>query len=164
MKEGIEEVYKLYFHDIYRYLLFLCHDHYVAEDLVQDTFYRAYLYLENYRGERVKTWLFTVAHNAYIDYHRKQKRNVVKDLNFFFSQPDKKKTAEEHLIIKEEIQEVITDLKELPEKQRGAVLLHDFHELSYKEAAGIMGITVAHFKVALFRGRQTIRKRKAEEK
>jgi len=50
----------------------------------------------------------------------------------------------------------------LPEKQKHAVLLHDFHELSYAEAAAVMDISLANYKVALFRGRQAMRKKKGE--
>jgi len=50
----------------------------------------------------------------------------------------------------------------LPEKQKHAVLLHDFHELSYAEAATIMNVSLANFKVVLFRGRQAMRRKKGE--
>ncbi|WP_338472838.1 hypothetical protein R4Z10_08995 [Niallia sp. XMNu-256] len=38
MKENFDDIYKIYFHEIYRFLLSLCHDHHLAEDLVQETF------------------------------------------------------------------------------------------------------------------------------
>lgn len=156
-----EDIYHMYFQDIYRFLLSLCRDHHAAEDLVQETFFRAHLYLENYDGENVKTWLFTVAHNAFIDHYRKHKRMKVKEQNYFFSLFDKKKGPADTVVIQEEIQEIIDQLKNLPEKHKFAVLLHDFHGLSYHEAAQVMNVKVTYFKVLLFRGRQAIRERKA---
>jgi len=84
MKENLDEIYNIYFYEIYCFLLSHCHDHHLAEDLVQETFLRAYLYIENYNGEKVKTWLFTVANNAFIDHYRKHKRTVIKEQNFFY--------------------------------------------------------------------------------
>lgn len=161
MKYNLDSIYNLYFHDIYRFLHSLCHNHHTAEDLVQETFFRAHLYIENYDGENLRTWLFTVAHHAYIDFYRKHKRTYIMEQNFFSSYFDKRKTTEETIIIQDEIQEVIEMLKDLPERHKSAVLLHDFHGLSYHEASQVMEVRQPHFKVLLFRGRQAIRNRKA---
>ena len=160
MKETINSIYELYFPHIYRFLLSLCHDHYTAEDLVQETFFRAHLYVENYDGENIKSWLFTVAHHAFIDYERKRKRTVIKEESFFSRLFQRGKSTEDQMVVSEEIQEIIDLLQHLPEQQKLAVLLHDFNELSYQEAATVMNITLANFKVLLFRGRQAIRKQK----
>jgi len=158
MKENIDSIYNDYFHDIYRFLLSLCHDHHTAEDLVQETFFRAHLYVENYDGENIKSWLFTVAHHAFIDHYRKQKRMEVKEKNFFMAYFDKRTEPEAAYVVQEEIDEIIHLIAGLSEKKRTAVLLHDFHEFSYKEASQVMNIPVTHYKVLLFRGRQAIRK------
>lgn len=154
----------MYFHDIYRFLLSLCHNHHTAEDLVQETFFRAYLNIENYDGKNIKTWLFTVAHNAFIDYYRKHKRTEVKEPTFFSSLFDKRKTTEEKVVIDDEIKEIIEMIEGLPEKHKYAVLLYDFHGLSYHEAAQVMQTSLSYFKVLLFRGRQAIRNRRVEKK
>ncbi|MBS4209027.1 sigma-70 family RNA polymerase sigma factor [Bacillus sp. FJAT-50079] len=162
MKESIESVYNEYFHDIYRFLLSLCQNHHTAEDLVQETFLRAYLHVDDYENVSIKSWLFTVAHHAFIDHYRKQKRIELKKQNFFSRIFDKRKTPEEAVVIHEDIQAVIQHIEGLPEKQKYAVLLHDFHELSYAEAASVMNISLANFKVILYRGRQAIRRKKGE--
>lgn len=162
MNESIESIYNDYFHDIYRFLLSLCRDHHTAEDLVQETFLRAYLHVENYENESIKSWLFTVAHHAFIDHYRKQKRMEVKKQSFFSRLFDKSRTPEQTIVIHEDIEEIIDLLDGLPEKQKYAVLLHDFHELSYQEAAEVMNVTLANFKVVLYRGRQAIRRKKGE--
>ncbi|UFT99574.1 sigma-70 family RNA polymerase sigma factor [Radiobacillus kanasensis] len=161
--KDIDGIYHAYFQDVYRFLLSLCRDHHTAEDLVQETFFRAYLYIEHYAGGKAKTWLFTVAYRAFIDHYRKQKRTVIKDRSFFHKLFDKRKSVEDSVVIGEEIQEVIHLLEDLPIKHKHAVLLHDFHGLSQKEAAFVMDVQISHFKVLLFRGRQAIRHRKAVE-
>ncbi|MBS4200910.1 sigma-70 family RNA polymerase sigma factor [Bacillus sp. FJAT-49732] len=162
MKESLESIYQFYFKDIYRFLLSLCRNHHTAEDLVQETFLRAYLHVEDYENASIKSWLFTVAYHAFIDYHRKQKRIELKQESFFSKLFDRKKTPEETVVIQEDIQEIINLLEDLPEKQKYAVLLHDFHDLSYTEAATIMNVSLANFKVVLFRGRQAMRRKKGE--
>jgi len=163
MKPSLDRIYRAHVHDLSRFLLFLSRDPHTAEDLVQETFFRAYLHLEQYRGGSAKSWLFAIAYRVYLDHHRKHRRVVVKEQRFFAgmsaepAQPDA-------LIVREEIREIIRLLKHLPEKQRIAVLLHDFHGLSQAEAAGVMNVTKSHFKVLLFRGRQAIRRRKAGER
>ncbi|NEU29225.1 sigma-70 family RNA polymerase sigma factor [bacterium LRH843] len=160
MKETIESIYSYYFNDIYRFLLSLCHNHHTAEDLVQETFLRAHLYVEDYTDESIKSWLFTVAYRAFIDHYRKQKRMELKKQSFFTGFFDKKHTPDEAVVIQEDIQEIINLLENLPENQKYAVLLHDFHDLSYEEAATVMNVTLANFKVLLYRARQVIRKKK----
>ncbi len=160
MKESIESIYRSYFNDLYRFLLSLCHDYHTAEDLVQETFLRAHLYVEHYDDERIKSWLFTVAHNVFIDHIRRQKRLKVKPPPFFFHFFDKRQTVEEKVVLDEEILHIIQQLEGLSEKQKYAVLLVDFHDLSYVEAAEVMQVTIASLKVSLYRGRQAIRKKK----
>lgn len=160
---NLDELYKQYFNDLYAFLLSLTHDHHTTEDLLQETFFRAYLHLENYRDERVKTWLFTVARNTFIDYYRKQQRTVLKDEPFFKRLRTKQAGPLDDLILVEQIQEVIDDIKTLPIKQKQALLLRDFHDFPYKEGASIMNVSLSYFKILVYRARQTIRNRKADE-
>src|SRR5699024_5490568 len=157
---NLDDLYQYYFNDIYRFLLSLSHDHHTAEDLVQETFFRAYLYLENYKDEHVKTWLFTVARNAFIDHYRKEKRTVIKDQPFFRQYHTKNKQPLEQVVLSEQMQHIVDLLEHLPKQQKQAILLRDFHDFTYKEGAKVMNVSVANFKVLLFRGRQAIRKRK----
>jgi RNA polymerase sigma-70 factor (ECF subfamily) len=151
----------LYMKDVYRYLLFLCQDHHAAEDIVQEIFYRAYLYLDSYKGEKVKPWLFRVAHHALIDYKRKEKRVKPQEAAFFEGLTDYK-TPELQLLKQEQLSEIGLSIGRLPEMQKQALLLHDWHALSYLEAADIMGIGLSYYKVLLFRARQTLRQQQAE--
>ena len=162
MKKDINYVYSTYFQDVYRFLFSLSRNHHTAEDLVQETFVRAHLYIENYKGEHVKTWLFTIAHHVFIDYYRKHKKTIIKDDSYFVSLIERKTGMEEDIIVKEEVKKIISLLGSLPEKHKLAVLLHDFHQLSQQEAAEVMKVKQSHFKVLLFRGRQAIRRRRNE--
>ncbi|AIQ56804.1 sigma-70 family RNA polymerase sigma factor [Paenibacillus borealis] len=153
---SLDDLYENYVADIYRYLRSLCHDHHAAEDLMQETFYRAYLYLEDCREERIKPWLFRVAYNAFVDYKRKEKRSVSKEDGFFSGLPHPE-TTEGTLLRQERWEETALAFSRLPEVQRHALLLHDYHGLTYKEAAGIMNVGLSQYKILVFRARQKLR-------
>ncbi|MGG4340851.1 sigma-70 family RNA polymerase sigma factor [Paenibacillus lautus] len=159
---SLESIYQHYVKDVYRYLYSLSYDHHTAEDLVQETFYRAYLYLEDWKEERIKPWLFRVAHNAYVDYQRKASRSTVKEA-VFFEQVADRDTPENTLLQQEVRNEIGQMLTAIPENQRQAIILVDFHQFTYQEAADIMGITLSHIKILLFRARQRLRDMKRKE-
>lgn len=128
----------------------------MAEDLLQDTFFRAYLYLEDCPPDNVKPWLFRVAYNAFIDNVRKNKRTSPMDSETLNNIEDTKST-EEALLMKEQISLVEGIMKNMPQMQKEALKLCIFKGLSYKEAAEIMGVTVSHIKILVFRARQTLK-------
>lgn len=87
---------------------------------------------------------------------------MIKEDTFFTTFIDKKNLFEEDVVKKEEVQEIIYLLNDLPEKQRYAVLLHDAHGLTQAEASSVMGVKQSYFKVLLFRGRQYVRQRREQ--
>nr|WP_245751590.1 sigma-70 family RNA polymerase sigma factor [Amphibacillus marinus] len=145
------------------FLFSLSRNHHTAEDLVQETFLRAHLGLENFQGKQIKSWLLTIAHHAFVDHYRKHKRIVVKEERFFYRQVDQMIMPEDQVMMQLAVEDVFALMADLPEKYKVAVLLRDFHQLSYEEAAQIMNVKKAHFKVLLFRGRQAIRKREVPD-
>ncbi|MBU5441284.1 sigma-70 family RNA polymerase sigma factor [Paenibacillus sp. MSJ-34] len=155
-RNSLDAIYQQYMKDVYRYLLSLSRDHHIAEELVQETFYRAYLFLEQCREEKIKPWLFKVAYNAFIDFKRREKRSDAKETDFFEQLADGN-TPETELMRQEYWDGMERTIAGLPDNQKQALLLYDFHQLSYKEAADVMEISLSHFKILLFRARQKLR-------
>jgi RNA polymerase sigma-70 factor (ECF subfamily) len=153
---NLDSIYRHHVKDVYRYLRSLCGDHYAAEDLMQETFYRAYLYLEDCKEDKIKPWLFRVAYNAFVDYKRKESRSAVQEPSYFM-RLGHSDTPEDALLRSERWSELGRLLAELPEQQRQALLLFDFGQLSYQEASTTMGIGLSHYKILLFRARQRLR-------
>ena len=76
----LEELYTLYRTDLYRYLCHLTHDPTEAEDILSETFLRAMRRLPTYRGDcAVKTWLFGIARNVWLESLRKRRPDVSAD-------------------------------------------------------------------------------------
>jgi RNA polymerase sigma-70 factor, ECF subfamily len=151
----LDEVYELYMNDLYRYLFSLSKDHYVAEDLVQEAFYRAYMTLEDYEISNIKAWLFKVAYHAFIDYQRKNKRTVLEEDVKPHLNADQD-TPESRMLEKESLRLLLEDLNLLQENEKHAVLLCDLHDLSYQEAADILNLKLNTFKSHIVRGRKKL--------
>ena len=157
----LDEVYKMYMNDLYRYLFSLSKDHYVAEDLVQEAFYRAYMTLEDYEISNIKAWLFKVAYHAFVDYQRKNKRTVLEEDVKPHLHVDQD-TPERRMLEKESLRLLLKDLNLLQENEKHAVLLCDLHELSYQEAADILDLKLNTFKSHIVRGRKKLMERVKE--
>lgn len=72
-----EKIYRLYFKDIYRYIYSLCGNGTTAEDVTQETFYKAIRSLDRFDGTQdIRAWLFTIAKNTYFSICRKNRRTA----------------------------------------------------------------------------------------
>ncbi|CAH2715944.1 ECF RNA polymerase sigma factor SigM [Neobacillus rhizosphaerae] len=157
----LDKAYQENVNDLYRYLFSLSKDHFIAEDLVQEAFYRAYLQLEDYEISNIRAWLFKVAYHAFIDFQRKNKRLIIQDQieergNLSMETPEKK------LLEKESFQLLLNDIHSLKEQERHVLLLCDLHQLKYNEAAEILNMKVNTLKSHLHRGRRKVMERVKE--
>ena len=156
---SLEAIYEQYFHDVYRYIYSLCHHTALTEDIVQETFYRSYDYLDSLKDEKVKPWLFKVAYHTFIDMYRKEQRHIQYALN---AVQQNVPSPEEQLVVKEDIERWFTVANELSEIQRNIIQLRDYHHFSYDEIANLTGLTLANVKVQLFRARKMVQKKLQE--
>jgi len=157
----LDQAYQEYVNDLYRYLFSLSKDHFIAEDLVQEAFYRAYLHLEDYEISNIRAWLFKVAYNAFIDFQRKNKRLIIQE-QIEDGSSSSKETPEKRLLEKESFQLLLNDIHSLKEQERHVLLLCDLHQLTYNEAAEIVDMKLNTLKSHLHRGRRKVMDRVKE--
>lgn len=70
-----DEIYRIYFEDVYKYVLTLCRDDILAEEITQETFFKALKNIHNFKGNsKVYVWLCQIAKNTYFTNRQKQKR------------------------------------------------------------------------------------------
>ncbi|MFJ5716717.1 sigma-70 family RNA polymerase sigma factor [Neobacillus sp. NPDC093127] len=158
----LDQAYQENVNDLYRYLFSLSKDHFIAEDLVQEAFYRAYLHLEDYEISNIRAWLFKVAYHAFIDFKRKNKRLVIQEQ--MEERNSSKETPEKRLLEKEGFQLLLNDIHTLREQERHVLLLCDLHQLAYDEAAEILDMKINTLKSHLHRGRKKVMDRVKERK
>lgn len=152
----IDELYRAYVNDVYRFVLSLTKNKYLTEDIVQETFTRAYLNVNNFNSPPNKAWLFTVSRNIFYDYIRTNKNTSDKELNFS-RLPDSDESPEEKLFKKENIKKLHEEIMNLQENYRTAIIYFYVRELSYREAAIAMDVTETNFKSILFRAKSKLR-------
>lgn len=77
MNELLTEIFQAYYTDVYSYLYSLCHDSSLSEDLASEVFLDVVKSISSFRGQSdIKTWLFTIARRKWIDWLRKQNRQL----------------------------------------------------------------------------------------
>ena len=142
-----------------------------AEDLVQETFLKLCRFGHTFRGSDAKftTWLYSVAGNQCRDYLRHATRRPetpIGDLeqNYSDNRADLPNAVgdspvEEQLVRMETMAELKAAIGSLPEKERTAIILREYHGLEYKEIAEALGCPIGSVKVLIFRARQRLRER-----
>ncbi len=156
-----EEMVTTHLDALYRTALRLTGRPQDAEDLVQETYLRAWRSLHTYKpGTNPKAWLFRILHNARIDRYRASTRAVQtvdeiegQDPAFVVNE-----TPESLVLAGVMEPEVRQALMELPEVFRSCVILADLEGFSYQEIADILGIPRGTVMSRLFRGRRGMRK------
>ncbi|MCR8634481.1 MULTISPECIES: RNA polymerase sigma factor [Paenibacillus] len=131
-----------------------------AEDLCNETFYKAYRSLHSFREVEAtfSTWLYTIARNTVLSELRKNKSNNV-SLDQSGHEPHAGLDAmpEMSALRNEKVSMVRDAINNLPEKQRSALILREYDQLDYQEIANILGQTVSSVKSLLFRARASVK-------
>jgi RNA polymerase sigma-70 factor (ECF subfamily) len=138
---------------IYKYLVKMGANRNDAEDIVQETVYKFFLYIESIDAEKASSWLFRVAVNHYYDLCRKQKRRGTVSIENFSFQDDSL-LPEEYLgktELKEEIHHVLDQLN--PTYKQLLFLKYEL-ELTYEEMADMLDLKLPTLKTYLFRARE----------
>jgi RNA polymerase sigma-70 factor, ECF subfamily len=143
-----------------------------AEDLVQETYLRAYRGFSGFQdGTNLKAWLYRILTNTYINSYRAKKRrpdetelDEVEDLYLYhriggLEAAMAGRSAEDELLDRFTEAEVKEAIEELPDNFRMAVLLADVEGFSYKEIAEILDIPIGTVMSRLHRGRKALQKR-----
>ncbi len=145
---------------VYGYLLRLSGDPACADELTSETFLRAMLALDGFRGDAsVKTWLLRIARNLYLNWAKKEKRTTSLDALLeqglaFTTNPSR---SPESLVLESERGQAIERaLLALNESDRSILLLASQEKLSYREIGQVLEISVAAVKVRVFRARRRL--------
>ena len=157
---------------VYRFALRLSASRDEAEDLVQDTYLRAFRAWEQYSpGTRCKSWLFTICRNVFLRRQERTQRHdaillettaddsraISGEAPVFGASRDQDPEGEFFRSIVDD--QVFAAIDELPEDYRLVVVLSDLEDLSYSEIADVMKIPVGTVKSRLFRGRRQLQRR-----
>ncbi|MFU8812836.1 MAG: RNA polymerase sigma factor [Balneolaceae bacterium] len=138
---------------VYSYIFSMVHNREVANDIFQETFTKVITKMDDTYNEQGKwiAWVMRIAHNATIDYIRKQKRFV--DVNssydkesktdFYDRLPDEDADdQQEKMELDEATAELLEYISNLPDEQRTVVMLRHYYEMPFKEIAELTDVSI----------------------
>ena len=141
-----------------------------AEDIVQETFLKAYRAYDTFTaGTNLKAWLYRILTNTYINKYRKQQRRPsevelgeLQDIYLFKrvgEHSGASRSAEEDMLDEFVDQDIIEALESLPDNFRMPVLLADVEGFSYKEISEMLDIPIGTVMSRLHRGRKALQRK-----
>lgn len=149
-----EDIYRENYPIVYGYLLSLCGDIPLAEDLAAETFFRAFLHPRRYDGQcKLSTWLCTIGRNLYIN-ERKRQRRSSRLATSHATVPN----PEELLLEKEQLAQLYRISQQL-EPPYGQVFFMRIEGLSFRQIAEAMDKTENWARVTFFRAKVKIQER-----
>ncbi|MBA3785692.1 MAG: sigma-70 family RNA polymerase sigma factor [Acidobacteria bacterium] len=163
-EDGFEELVRRYQRPITSYVYRMLSDYEAALDVTQEVFIKVYNSLEKYSSDyKFSTWLYRIAHNAAIDYMRRNSVNLqsleteTEDGTYQLQIKDERPTPEqerEHTEWRNEIEAVVHCL---PAAYRDLIILRHSRDMSYDEIAEITCLPLGTVKNRLFRAREMMR-------
>ncbi len=161
-EQDFERVYRTYFDPVYRYALALTGDGQEAEELTQETFFKAMQALDGFRGEcSVKTWLCGIAKNAFLSDRRRKKPEPLDEVP---ERPDAAPGPEAQALEHDESRRLHRALHALPEPYKEVFTLRVFGQLSFRDIGELFGKTDNWACVVYHRARARLQKETEESK
>lgn len=157
--QGFEVIYSNYFDDVYRYVYSLCRDSAIAEEITQDTFFKALKGIDAYKGEcKIRVWLCQIAKNTYFTFLKKHQRTRPIEEAVEGQSLD----AEAIYINREDSLELHKCIHKLEEPYKEVLMLRVFGELSFAKIGDIFGKTEGWARVTFHRTKMKIKENTRE--
>ena len=145
-----------------------------AEDLVQDTYLKAFTNFHRFEpGTNCQAWLFKIMTNTFYNKFRRKQReqrifanrdeSELREVDYDLSEPRYQKNPEQEAMQRRFSESMVKALESLPDDWRMVILLADLNGFKYKEIAHILEIPVGTVMSRVFRARKAIRKMLADE-
>lgn len=152
-----EKVYRMYFKDVFLYIMSISGDEQIAEDIISETFLKALESINGFKGNcDIRVWLCQIAKNTYYSYMRKKKKYSVQELPI---EIEDKVNIEQSVLSAEAFMEAHKILNNLEEPYKEVFTLRIFGELSFKQIASLFGKTENWACVTFHRAKKKIQER-----
>jgi RNA polymerase sigma factor (sigma-70 family) len=141
-RKAAERLIDSNYNSIYKFLLRLCKNKEIAEDLTQETFMKIWTSLEIFNGKsRILTWLYRISYNVFMDHIKKQKILINSaNSSYFDNCIETNQTPDLVLMKKNDTIFLSSAIKNLSDKRKEIIIMHYQQELSIQEIAIILDI------------------------
>lgn len=149
--DDFDKLYKRCAPSVYRYLLSLCYNEALADELTAETFYQAFLHIGQFRGEcKIESWLFTIAKNTFFKEQKRLNKSVPIDM---LDEIADKENIIDRFHDKEQALIILKLLHDLNEPYKEVFTLRVIGNLSFRDIANIFGKTESWAKVTFYRAK-----------
>ena len=149
-----------FWNDVYGFQLKRTENENDAEDITIQTFSKAFDKIDSYdSGYEFKTWLIAISKNIHVDMIRKKKRSILdsnRNNEAIKSVLDDAPTAEDNLIIEQNLAALLSHIKKLKPHYQEVINLRYFNELSYSAIAAELNEPINNVKVKLLRAKKLL--------
>ncbi|ADL53075.1 RNA polymerase sigma factor [Clostridium cellulovorans] len=148
------EIYRKYFSDVYKYMLALSRNEAIAEEVTQETFFKAMRHIDQFKGNcKLYVWLCQIARNTYISLYQKQKRNISSvDTEFSETTSD----LEKDYLDKEAMKQLHILIHNLKEPYKEIFTLRVFGELPFSQIGELFGKTDSWARLIFYRAKKQL--------
>ena len=152
--EDFEKIYVEYFSDVYQFVLSLCQNPALAEEITQETFFKALMNIDRFKGDcTLGTWLCVIARNTFYSYAKKNRRQV----EFALEEMVSDHRIEEEFADKETAFSIHKVVHGLGEPYKEVFLLRTFAELSFAQIGALLGKSENWARVTYYRSKVMIK-------
>jgi RNA polymerase sigma-70 factor (ECF subfamily) len=156
---SFEELAMPLFSQLYNFACWLAGDRAAAEDLVQETYLKAYKGFASYQqGTNFRAWIYRILRNTFLTSRVGLSAMASLDDDERAPEPETTDTPESILLAAREQEKIRTALEALPVPYREVILLCDLEEMSYQEISQALGIPMGTVMSRLSRARRAMRK------
>lgn len=149
-----DEIYNEYFTVVYKFLLGLCHDPPLAEELTQESFFKALKNIDKYDPKyKLSTWLCQIAKNTFYSHAKKQRGQADYPLELLIDEHD----LEQRLVDKDTALAIYRILHRLKEPYKEVFWLRAFGELSFAQIGVLFDKTESWARVTYYRAKILIK-------
>lgn len=162
--EHFREIYEANVNEVYGFLLSLCRDESLAEDLTQETFLKAIDRIDTFRGDcKISVWLCQIGKHLFYRHYNKTRAHNAKQIPS--EETWVEQSPEGDVLLRAEASEILRHLHTMDEPYKEVFMLHIFGEISLKEISLLFGKSDSWARVTFYRAKAIIiQKLKGEEK
>ena len=161
---NMDSIYREYALPLKKFIIGICNDQELAEDIVAETFYRAIKNIDSFYGGNIFTWLCTIAKNIFFNHVKKKETQNVSLEAQEMVEPASKERVEDDIIQKERNMDLYKNMQFLDSQEREVIYLRIFADLSFKDIGEVLGKSENWSRVTFFRSKEKLKRRMSNER